>query len=114
MKSHALLIMISMTITISCTEDIVCGKSQWLDEEIETLKQYNDAHYLYVTEAVYKGMVVYTFRRCGPPNGFWMPPKVYNCYGNILGYLSETIDPDMLKHEKIYWQPDDFACSPKL
>jgi hypothetical protein len=112
MKSPMLVIFISLAMMLSCSDDIACGETQWLDAEIETLEQYEDSRHFYVTQANYSGMVVYVFRDCCP-NCFTLT-RVFNCYGNFLGYLNETIDPDMLKHEKIYWQPDDFACSPKL
>jgi hypothetical protein len=67
MKSPMLVIFISLAMMLSCSDDIACGETQWLDEEIETLEQYDGfAPFLYVTQANYKGMVVYVFRRLLP------------------------------------------------
>ncbi|CAD5255220.1 MULTISPECIES: hypothetical protein [unclassified Imperialibacter] len=112
MKSHILPLMLIIALTFSCKDDIPCDDLAWLDAEIETIKEYGLVQFFYVYQAEYKGMTVFYVDNCCP-NCSTVAPEVRNCLGKAIGTLRDDIEPDKLKNGKVYWQPDDFACTIK-
>jgi hypothetical protein len=112
MRLKNLLLVLVVFFTFSCKEDIPCDDLSWLDAEIETLKESELAEFFYVYQAEYKGMPVFYIGNCCP-NCSTAAPDVRNCLGMSVGTLGDDIEPDKLKHRKIYWQPDNFACTLK-
>jgi hypothetical protein len=116
------LVSICMMLVLSCEKDEyenTCGvddpvkELSWLKDQIETVEMMNPEYsrYYYIKMAAYKGETVFITGNCNPfADSVFI---VYNCNGEMIGYLGyseDYVNPDLLKNEIVIWQSENTAC----
>lgn len=82
----------------------------WLQQKIAELNGDEFMRpYSFITEARYRGEVVFVIRICCPMC-LTTPPPVYNCAGvELFDESDERFE--RLKDEKLYWVSEDYVCT---
>jgi hypothetical protein len=82
----------------------------WLKSKIETIQQMSPDVYKYetITMATYNGGTVFMESTCNPLASSVVP--VYNCSGELLGYIGE-LKADDFTDISIIWKPSNSACN---
>mgnify|MGYP005748228407 CR=1 FL=1 len=96
---------------VSCGVENPSQNLPWLAERIENIEASSFPEYFYIVEARYNGETVFLFENCCPFCNSVVP--VYNCNGDLLGYLSEQngIDPSKISFVQIAWKPSNSSCN---
>jgi thiol-disulfide isomerase/thioredoxin len=95
---------------LSCTGDNPVAALDWLQSEIESMKE-NPWFYQfqYITRARYGYKIVFLFKNCCP-NCLSVVP-VYDCSGKELGILGNEIKVSTIHNEVVVWKAEDSSCS---
>lgn len=83
----------------------------WLREAIEELSSNTSElrQYFFVSQGEYQNQTVFIFDNCCPFCNTVV--QVMNCEGEVLGNLSDNIDPFSISNKQIIWKPSDFNCN---
>lgn len=84
----------------------------WLQEKVMELEDSDSELkiYFYVSQAIYNEETVFIFPNCCPVCNTLVP--VYNCEGELLGYIGDdNFDSSLLENDITIWKPQNFACS---
>lgn len=82
----------------------------WLRIEIEqrAINANAETQYCYITQAEYNGDPVFLYWDCNPfVNKVIL---IFDCLGNGLSYLGDTITFEDLENQRIIWKPENFTC----
>lgn len=129
-RSHYIIVLV--VVMCSCKEESIDNCSvkspleqlPWLADEISSLQSSTTlAPYFYIAKAKYRGNTVFIIENCcALCNTITI---VFNCEGNMIGYVAGTVDAkpvhlgtvtltpivnrDLSSHS-ILWKPDKFGC----
>lgn len=122
MRPHIFLLVITIFLTFSCSEESQPNTScsvenpiedlDWLAAAIQTLSESGMSQYLYVTQARYGFVTVFIFGNCCPNCNSIIP--VYSCSGDHIGNIGNgegDIDFSILNNDVVIWKPDNSACN---
>lgn len=95
----------------ACKTENVLEDLPWLNDVIEEQEQsFIGRNYSFISTGQYKLKTVFILQNCCP-NCSSLPPSVYDCSGNILGYLgSEGIEFDKVKNYEVIWKSSENSC----
>lgn len=121
MRIHTFLIVL-MLLSFSCPDNDdkeipLCGTNNpieelaWLKSVINEINLPDSlfAKYFYISQASYKGETIFIIDNCCPTCNTAI--IIYDCEGEILGYLGDKIRIDEIDYSKIIYKPNDFACN---
>ena len=78
-------------------------------------KLYEDqsdlAEFFFIQIAKYKGETIFLSNNCCPICGTVVP--IYNCNGESLGVLNDSIKTEDILNSRIIFKRDDFSCQYK-
>ena len=122
MKPFNLITILFLFITFSCNKDAGIGSNcsvkdpvkdlGWLASDVEQLANSSLSDCEYIYQANYRSKTVFVFTNCCP--SLVSAIAVYNCSGELLGYLGsgrDAIDPERLKHKELIWKADSCTCN---
>ncbi|MEM8509511.1 MAG: DUF4377 domain-containing protein [Bacteroidota bacterium] len=108
------LVRVLSKVPVNCGFEDPTADLEWLRFEVEQREANitEASRYCYITQAALNGSIVFVYWDCNPVVNKVIP--VYDCLGELQGFIGDEINLEDLENQKIVWMPDIFACEPNL